>query len=237
MRRDDNEERVKSVWLEPCTPVVAGSHLLWLQYIGNNMTTVYWHRLAQVVRGWRYRNVWMFLVMLMTTMIRQSIVLFTWAPKWSGVTLCSVCSKESSPHSHSFCDQNYEFKNENLRWKILWKMRTKVTMRRMLSTMRRTLCVVDRALLLGLEHWAVYSSLVSLLVLLQPPLREHLPRKRMFSASVYNRRMLNIWYLQVSNCNDHHGSAEQGQVCHLIEHYASVKQGHNLWDTLCADDS
>ena len=78
-------------------------------------------------------------------------------------------------------DQNYEFKNENLRWKTLWKMRTKVTMRRMLSTLWVTLCIVDRALLLSLEHWAVYSSLVSLLVLLQPPLREHLPRKRMFS--------------------------------------------------------
>ena len=48
------------------------------------------------------------------------------------------------------------------------------------------------------------------------------------------RTLLNIWYLQASNCNDHHGSAEQGQVCHLIEHYASVKQGHELSDPMCA---
>ena len=92
----------------------------------------------------------------------------------------------------------------------------------------------------------MYSSLVSLLVLLQPPLRE-LPDLMIFVYSYFDfcvdhlsamlpqlRTLLNIWYLQASNCNDHHGSAEQGQVCHLIERYASVKQGHKLSDPMCA---
>ena len=96
------------------------------------------------------------------------------ARKWSGVTLCSVCSKESEPYSHSSSShvrrrssggneekyiQGWELEEEDVK-----RMRMKITrwmrmmQRRMLLS--RVTLVVRRALLLSLGHWAVYCRLM-----------------------------------------------------------------------------